>query len=285
MKKNNQGFTLVELLAVIVVLALVITIAVPSTMRVSNKIKENMFCSKLDFIENAAKLYGEDRKNSLNNEQISIETLVTTGYLKKDQEKKGENGFYIQDPRNKNEGLDTKEIQIIQNNNRVVVHFWDEAVNLCKKSEMIDIPSSNPDPGLKDKISFSNDSSVYEIIGDKIYILGYQSNYQIKQDIEIKDGSVEITGNTLHISYNNGTNENVELIKIGSGYIHSTSSSSIMVNYVEISSLVSSITCPTCTAKIMRNNQEIKTGYPMTGDTLVIKVSSTNEITRTITVR
>ena len=61
--KNNSGFTLVELLAVIVVLAIVIAVAVPSTMTISNSIKENLFCSKIDFIENAAKLYGEDKRD------------------------------------------------------------------------------------------------------------------------------------------------------------------------------------------------------------------------------
>lgn len=40
MKNNKKGFTLVELLAVIVVLAIIITIAVPGTIAVSNKIKK-----------------------------------------------------------------------------------------------------------------------------------------------------------------------------------------------------------------------------------------------------
>ncbi len=62
MMKNSKGFTLVELLAVIVILAILITIAVPSTIGISNKLKENMFCKKIDSIEVAAKLYGEDRK-------------------------------------------------------------------------------------------------------------------------------------------------------------------------------------------------------------------------------
>ena len=39
---NKKGFTLVELLAVIVVLGLIIAIAVPSINAISIKIKENM---------------------------------------------------------------------------------------------------------------------------------------------------------------------------------------------------------------------------------------------------
>ena len=48
--KNNNGFTLVELLAVVVVLAIIVTIATTSTISISNKIKGNMYCSKLDFL-------------------------------------------------------------------------------------------------------------------------------------------------------------------------------------------------------------------------------------------
>ena len=40
--KNKKGFTLVELLAVIVILGLVAVIAVPASMTVSDGIKKNM---------------------------------------------------------------------------------------------------------------------------------------------------------------------------------------------------------------------------------------------------
>jgi len=40
---NNKGFTLVELLAVIVVLGIVLTIAVPGVTKLINKSKKNSF--------------------------------------------------------------------------------------------------------------------------------------------------------------------------------------------------------------------------------------------------
>lgn len=130
--KNKNGFTLIELLAVIVILAVIITIAVPSTISISNRIKENMFCSKVDFIENAAKLYGEDRRDSFTNTvtidgtkysgvTIKVKQLVTTNYLKKDQSSEP----YIQDPRDKNIGLDDYSVVIYIKNDRVYVRVLD----------------------------------------------------------------------------------------------------------------------------------------------------------------
>ncbi len=43
MKKNKKGFTLVELLAVIVVLAIIMIIAIPSVMESMNKARRNAF--------------------------------------------------------------------------------------------------------------------------------------------------------------------------------------------------------------------------------------------------
>ncbi len=43
MKKNKKGFTLVELLAVIVVLAIIMVIAIPSVMDSMNKARKNSF--------------------------------------------------------------------------------------------------------------------------------------------------------------------------------------------------------------------------------------------------
>ena len=40
--RNKNGFTLVELLAVIVILSLLIAIAVPSSITIGNKIKEKL---------------------------------------------------------------------------------------------------------------------------------------------------------------------------------------------------------------------------------------------------
>ena len=133
---NNKGFTLVELLAVLVVLAILIAIAVPSTISISNKIKVNMYCNKIESIETAAKLYGEDRKDSFSekyedayaSETINVERLVETGDLKKDST----TAPYILDPRD-NASMDELQIIVYVKYNRIYVHFPDEVTTTCDK--------------------------------------------------------------------------------------------------------------------------------------------------------
>lgn len=52
---KRRGFTLVELLAVIVILAIILTIAVPSVVRIKNKIKADAWERQKDLILDAAK--------------------------------------------------------------------------------------------------------------------------------------------------------------------------------------------------------------------------------------
>ncbi len=59
MKKKN-GFTLVELMAVIVLIALIMTIAIPNVLRLSNNTKVKAYNTKIDLIEAAGEAYGND---------------------------------------------------------------------------------------------------------------------------------------------------------------------------------------------------------------------------------
>ena len=130
--KNKKGFTLVEILAVIVVLALIMTIAVPSTISISNKLKTNMYCEKISMIENQAKLYGEDRRDSLNTTgtSVTVKMLVDSNYLKKDQKTEP----YIIDPRDKNsKDLYNMQFKIKLKNNRVAVEFNSDVNRTCER--------------------------------------------------------------------------------------------------------------------------------------------------------
>lgn len=79
--KNNKGFTLTELLATIVILAVVVLIATPAVIGVSNLIKNNMWDSKRKLIEQSAKLYGEDGGTGC----VKINVLCEKGYVKADE--------------------------------------------------------------------------------------------------------------------------------------------------------------------------------------------------------
>lgn len=61
MKKN--GFTLIELMCVLVLLALLMAIAIPSALKLGNKVKDRTYLTKIDLIEQAAVNFGESNKS------------------------------------------------------------------------------------------------------------------------------------------------------------------------------------------------------------------------------
>lgn len=65
--KNKKGFTLVELLSVIVILAVLAVIASSSVIKLTKNGKDSLFCTKLTIIESAAKDYGALHELELNN--------------------------------------------------------------------------------------------------------------------------------------------------------------------------------------------------------------------------
>ncbi|HPZ23543.1 MAG TPA: prepilin-type N-terminal cleavage/methylation domain-containing protein [Bacilli bacterium] len=63
MKKN--GFTLIEILAVLVIIGLLLDLTIPNVLKLGNKTKEKAYETKISMIENAAITYGENSKSSL----------------------------------------------------------------------------------------------------------------------------------------------------------------------------------------------------------------------------
>ncbi len=68
MKNNKKGFTLVELLTVICILAILMAIAVPGILTISNKMKDRGLNSKLEAIEEAAVIYVQENSNQIKKE-------------------------------------------------------------------------------------------------------------------------------------------------------------------------------------------------------------------------
>ena len=106
MRLNRRGFTLVEMLAVVVILGLLIGIMVPSVNSLINKNKEDSLKSLENNIRSAAKSYFSDYRYEvvisndncvndvkdvisinnveLNSSRLFLNTLVDEGYLKAD---------------------------------------------------------------------------------------------------------------------------------------------------------------------------------------------------------
>lgn len=90
--RDRKGFTLVELLAVIVLMAVLITVAVPGITRIGRSLKVQSYCSKIKIIESAALEYANDyyadkeitNTNSIDN--VSLMDLINMGYLKGDND-------------------------------------------------------------------------------------------------------------------------------------------------------------------------------------------------------
>lgn len=122
-QKKNNGFTLVELLAVIALLGIIGTIATTSAINISKKLKSEMLCDKIEFITNAGKTYGSDIYDSLsmdssNKVEITVGDLVKKGYLKKDQDV---DGNYIINP-DDDSSMDNWSVEIYRKNNRAYAH-------------------------------------------------------------------------------------------------------------------------------------------------------------------
>ena len=96
MKLNNKGFSLVEILAVVVILGIVSTIGIVSVTRLINKSKDNYYTSQNANFVMAAKAYVNDNRSKLpknvgDSNKIKLEELLDNNYIKeeiKDQDDK-----------------------------------------------------------------------------------------------------------------------------------------------------------------------------------------------------
>lgn len=85
-KLNNKGFTLVELLAVLVILVAIMSIAIPSISSSLERSKGKQEESKHKILESAAELYVTDHRNSITKSScvITLETLLNENYIDAD---------------------------------------------------------------------------------------------------------------------------------------------------------------------------------------------------------
>lgn len=142
---KNKGFTLVELLAVIVILGLLATIAVPSAINISNSIKKNLYCEKVDMILTDAKRWGDDHLSKLRSDcytSITVADLVEEGITKKEDSKDG----YIINPVTNNK-MDDSEIGVYKKNKRAYAFYMEkesdeQLQNACEALIVTDRPTT-----------------------------------------------------------------------------------------------------------------------------------------------
>lgn len=131
---KKKGFTLVELLAVIVILSIIITISLVSINSVRNNSLESILETKIASIEQAAILYAQDNPRILNEscdvdgvhydnycKVLTVGEIIDAGnYFEAKDLTTSEDGTYrdlINDVTNKSMRSDT--VQVYRHNNRV----------------------------------------------------------------------------------------------------------------------------------------------------------------------
>ena len=118
---KNKGFTLIELLAVIVILSLLATIAVPSAINISNNIKKNMYCEKVDLLLTDAKRWGNEHLSELSTDcyiEVTIKDLVEQGITNRENDKEP----YITNPYT-NSAMDNDIVGLYIHNKRAYAFY------------------------------------------------------------------------------------------------------------------------------------------------------------------
>lgn len=135
MKKEKKGFTLVELIIVIAIIALLMVVAIPSIILISNKINDKLYNSKVELILSAAEIYADDNFASLFGDgttktSIRVKELVPT-YLEPDEVIKdpttGEVTNKVTDPRD-DSSMNERIIWLTRKNAKVVATLDEDSV-------------------------------------------------------------------------------------------------------------------------------------------------------------
>ena len=87
---NKKGFSLIELMAVIVLLGIIITIASISIVNFRKDSTEKLVNEKIKYIETGALKWGEDNLNILGNicNYVNVYTFIAGGYITGDNDDK-----------------------------------------------------------------------------------------------------------------------------------------------------------------------------------------------------
>lgn len=130
-----KGFTLAELLGVIVILGIVTVITVPVVTNSIDKYEEKLCRIQYDNIINAAKAYKSDNLLTIgDNEDVLISKLVADGYIKYSE------NTYIKNPIDEdNNFVSNMYVRITKNNKKYSYNLYNNSNELISKNYMCDL--------------------------------------------------------------------------------------------------------------------------------------------------
>ena len=140
--KIKKGFTLAEVIVVIVLISILIVIAIPSIIAIRNRINQRLLESKKETILFAAELYGQDNPQLFNPDEfvITIGELVEAGYIENDVDSNDKNcsdsyGCVINPV--DNTSLNQTKI-LVKKEMSTVVAIWDGELGSSSSSELVE---------------------------------------------------------------------------------------------------------------------------------------------------
>ena len=128
---NKKGFTLVEILSVLVLIGLLLGLAIPGINKISSNMKKKSYSKKVSLVESAAELWGQDNKTLLQSSsdceikggekvscyKITVGSLIENNYLDSDKN----SGEYISPLDNSD--MKNQCVYVYKKNNRVYSYY------------------------------------------------------------------------------------------------------------------------------------------------------------------
>ena len=213
----KKGYTLMEVLAVIVILSILSMIVFPSIVKTINRSKENLYQSQLRELEIVAKNFSLENKelldkNYLNDAYISLEDLKKSKYLEQTK---------ISNPKNGDEMNGCMKISYNHENNQYNFEYIDSD---CKNDSTLSGYIISYNNGFTKEEREPIIKSVYEelleINKDKIYIVGNTSDglYDIGDEYIFRGKNVsnfaKIGSDIYRIISLNKNDKTIKLIKV-----------------------------------------------------------------------
>ena len=128
--KDKNGFTLVEILAVIVLISLILGLGIPSVIKLSKNMNKRASKTKIELVEEAALLWGNNNKSLLRKNEcdidgsgydcykVSIKSLIENEYLNSE---KAEEIYYLSPTDNSD--ISHNCVYVYKKNNRIYAKY------------------------------------------------------------------------------------------------------------------------------------------------------------------